>query len=72
MSTVHVLANPAAGRGHGPDTVTTVTGMLRALGADPVPIDPPDRSTVTSLVQQAVDDGATRRIDQHGPRTDRP
>ena len=62
MSMVHVLANPTAGRGHGPDTLTSITNALRALGADPVLVDAPTRASVVGVVQRAVDDGATRLV----------
>lgn len=61
MSTVHVLANPAA-RGRGPHIVDHVLEAIRRTDADAVLLNAPSRDAALDSIRRAVDEGASRLI----------
>lgn len=62
MSTVHVLGNPTAGRGHAARVLADVATEVRRRGDRPVLLEATSRVEALDTLRRAVDDGAERVV----------
>jgi diacylglycerol kinase (ATP) len=62
VSTVHVLANPAARKGRGATPLAQVTAALRAQGADPVDVAASTPDAARTALRALVAEHATRVV----------
>jgi len=62
MSTVHVLGNPTAGRGHAARVLADVTAEVRRRGDRPELLEATTRDAALATLRRAVDDGAERVV----------
>lgn len=62
MSTVHVLGNPTAGRGHAARVLADVVTEVRRRGDRAVLLEATSRADALNTLRRAVDDGAERVV----------